>query len=40
MLHRAMRSAPHRRIVMAINMAREAGPLFSVVDSMFAHNVS
>ena len=29
-----MRSAPYRRIRMAIEMAREAGPFFSFVDFM------
>jgi hypothetical protein len=29
-----MRSAPYRLIRMAIEMAREAGPFFSVVDFM------
>jgi len=29
-----MRLAPHRLIRMAIKMAREAGPFFSVVDFM------
>jgi hypothetical protein len=40
MLHQAMLSAPHGRIIMAIKMAHEAGPLLSVVDSMFTHIVS
>ena len=34
--HWAMRLAPDRLIRMAIEMAREAGPLFSVVDLCLA----
>jgi hypothetical protein len=36
LLYWAMRSAPHRLIRMAIKIAREAGPLFSVVDLCLA----
>jgi hypothetical protein len=32
MLHRAMRLALHRRIVIAIEMAHEGGAFFTVVD--------
>ena len=32
MLHQAMRLASHRHIVMAIEMAREGGAFFSVVN--------
>jgi hypothetical protein len=32
MLHRAMQLASHRHIVIAIEMAREGGAFFSVVD--------
>jgi hypothetical protein len=41
MLHQVMHLAPYHliRMAMAVKMAREAGPFFSVVDSMFAHNV-
>jgi hypothetical protein len=35
MLHRAMRLALHRRIVIAIEMAREGGAFFSIVN--FCH---
>jgi hypothetical protein len=40
MLHWVMHSASHRRIVMAIEMAREVGAFFSVVNFMSCINVA
>jgi len=40
MLHRVMRLASHRRIVIAIEMARKGGAIFSVVDFLSCISVA